>query len=405
MTGRWLSVIGIGEEGVDALSPAARALLGDADLIVGGERHLAMLPDDGRERAAWPSPLTGLVERIAAMRGRKVAVLATGDPMCFGIGSTLAQHVPADEMTVLPALSAFSLAASRLAWPLADCARITLHGRPLETLALHVHPRARLLILSHDTSTPAAVADWLTARGFGGSRIVALAHMGGEAESRHEAAAAGWEHSVADFNTLAVECVAGPDARWQPRTAGLPDDAFEHDGKMTKREARALALAKLKPHPGAALWDIGAGCGSVAVEWLRAAAGATAVALEPNAARRAMAARNAASLGVPQLDLRDGQAPGDLAGLPQPDAIFVGGGISEETLSASIAALPPRGRLVAHAVTLESEAVLLARHARHGGELVRLSVARAEPVGPWHGWRPAMPVTQWALETAGEGPP
>jgi precorrin-6Y C5,15-methyltransferase (decarboxylating) len=401
---RWLSVIGIGDDGPEGLSPAARTLLDDAELIIGGDRHLAKLPDDGRERMAWLPSLTELAKRITDFRGRRVAVLASGDPMCFGIGSTLTRYVPANEMVILPALPAFTLAASRLAWPFHQCARITLHGRPLDNLALHVHPGARLLILSHDATTPAAVAGWLTKRGFGDSVMTVLAHMGGSAETRHEGTAADWSHDVPDLNTIAVACVAAPDANWLPRTAGLPDEAFEHDGKMTKREARALALAKLKPHSGALLWDIGAGCGSIAVEWLRAAPGSKAIALEPRAERRAMMARNAVNLGVPDLDIRDAEAPGGLRGLPQPDAIFIGGGISDETVAAACRALPEGGRLVSHAVTLESEAVLLAHHARAGGELIRLSVARAEPVGPYHGWRTAMPVTQWAWTKTGATP-
>ncbi|MGQ7793344.1 precorrin-6y C5,15-methyltransferase (decarboxylating) subunit CbiE [Faunimonas sp. B44] len=392
----WLSIIGIGEDGLAGLSPAARQLVDDAEILVGGERHLAMVPPDGRERIAWPSPLSVLVERIGTLRGRRITVLATGDPMHFGIGTTLARHVPADEMIVIPGLSAFSLAAARLAWPLDRTAMLTLHGRPLETLALHVHPGARLLILAHDRTTPAAVAEWLRARGFGESRMVAVAHMGGPAECQLDGTAETWSAEVPDFHTLAVECVAGQDADWLPRAAGLPDEAFVHDGKMTKREARALAIAKLAPHPGARLWDVGAGCGSVAIEWMRAADRAAAIGIEPRADRRALAAQNAARLGVPGLKLVDGAAPAAFADLPAPDAIFLGGGIARETIAASANRLPPGGRLVAHAVTLESEADLLAAHAELGGELVRLSVARAEPVGPYSGWRPAMPVTQWA---------
>jgi len=399
---RWLSVIGIGEDGPVGLSPAARALLDDAEIVIGADRHLARLADDGREHMPWISPLTEMARRITDFRGRRVTVLATGDPMCFGIGSTLTRFVPVEEMVILPALPSFTMAACRLAWPFQHHARITLHGRPLDNLALHVHPGARLLILSHDATTPAAVAGWLTKRGFGESVMTVLAHMGDPTESRYDGMAADWNHTVPDLNTLAVECVAGPDADWQPRTAGLADEAFEHDGKMTKREVRALSLAKLKPHHGAMLWDVGAGCGSVSVEWMRAAPGAKAIALEPKAERRAMMARNAADLGAPELDIRDASAPGGLAGLPQPDAIFVGGGISGETLEAACDALLPGGRLVAHAVTLESEAVLLAHHAQKGGELVRLSVARAEPVGPFHGWKPAMPVTQWAWTKTGD---
>jgi precorrin-6Y C5,15-methyltransferase (decarboxylating) len=395
---RWISVIGIGDEGPGGLSPAARALLDEAEIIIGADRHLAKIPDDGRERMGWLSPLTEMAKRIMLFRGRRVAVLASGDPMCFGIGSTLTRYVSADEMTVMPALPSFTLAAARMVWPYHQCARVTLHARPLDNLSLHVHPGARLIILSSDATTPAGVADWLTERGFGDSTMTVLGHMDGPEETRHEGTAADWSHAVPDLNTIAVECVAGPDAVWLPRTAGLPDDAFEHDGKMTKREARALAVAKLRPHPGALLWDIGAGCGSVAIEWLRAAPGARAIALEPKDERRAMAARNAASLGVPDLDIRDARAPKALGKLPDPDAVFVGGGISDQTLAAALHALPRGGRLVAHAVTLESEAVLIDHHARLGGELVRLSVARAEPVGDYRGWRAAMPVTQWAWE-------
>jgi precorrin-6Y C5,15-methyltransferase (decarboxylating) len=297
-------------------------------------------------------------------------------------------------MTIVPSLSADSLAAARLAWPLEHAALLTMQGRPVETLARHVAPGARLLILSRDATTPAAVRDWLLARGFGGSRMVALAHMGGPQESRAEALARDWSAEVPDFHTLAVECVAGADAVWLPRT-GLPDDAFAHDGKLTKREFRALALAKLMPHAGALLVDIGAGCGSVGIEWMRAEPNARAIALEPRADRRALAARNAAELGVAGLDIRDGHAPEALAGLPPADAAFLGGGLSQESVSASISALKPGGRLVAHAVTLEGEALLIAAHAERGGELVRLSVARAES-GEHSFWRPAMPVTQWA---------
>ncbi len=401
MADRWLSVIGIGDDGPGGLSPAARTRLDDAEIIIGADRHLEKIPDDGRERLGWLSPLTEMAGRITDFRGRRVAVLASGDPMCFGIGSTLTRYIPTDEMAILPALSSFTLAASRMVWPCHRCTRITLHGRPLDNLALHVHPGARLLILSNDSTTPAAVADWLAKRGFGESMMTAHSHMGGTEEMRHDGKAANWAHNVPDLNTLAVECVAGSDADWQPRTAGLADDQFENDGNMTKREVRAAALAKLKPHAGALLWDIGAGCGSVSIEWMRAADQAKAIALEPRADRRDYAARNAVTLGVPDLDIRNLNSPEGLEELPRPDAVFVGGGISEATLSQSLATLKPGGRLVAHAVTLESETCLIAAHQRLGGELTRISVARAEPVGARRGWRQAMPVTQWSLEKTG----
>jgi precorrin-6Y C5,15-methyltransferase (decarboxylating) len=394
----WLSIVGIGEDGFCGLSPAACTLIDTAELLVGGERHLAMVPtraEGSCERLVWPSPLLDMVDRIAAMRGRRVCVLATGDPMHCGIGATLARKIAPEEMIVVPGISAYSLAAARLGWPLERSTLVTLHGRPVETFARFVVPGARLLILAQDATTPAAVGDWLVAHGFGDSRMIALAHMGGPRESRTEAPARDWDAIVPDLHTLAVECLAGPGAMWHPRT-GLPDDAFAHDGKLTKREFRALALAKLMPHPGALLLDIGAGCGSIGIEWMRAEEHARAIALEPRAERRALAARNAAALGVPRLDIRGASAPEALDSLPAPDAIFIGGGLSEPTIAASMPILKPGGRLVAHAVTLESEAVLLAAYARHGGELVRLSVARAEPVGTFSAWRPAMPVTQWA---------
>jgi precorrin-6B C5,15-methyltransferase / cobalt-precorrin-6B C5,C15-methyltransferase len=396
----WLVVIGIGEDGLAGLPPVARTLIDTAEVLIGGERHLAMVPlregAEDIERFAWPSPIAPLVERIQKMQGRRVCVLATGDPMCFGIGTTLARLVAPEEMSILPGVSAFALAAARLVWPLDNVETITLQGRPVGQLALHVYPDARLLILAHDARSPAAVAGWLVEHDFGASRIVALAHMGGFKEERFEGTAASWNADVPDFHTLAVECVASEGARWWSRTAGLPDDAYEHDGKLTKREFRALALAKLLPHPGALLWDIGAGCGSVGIEWMRAARNAQAIALEPIAERRAMIARNAATLGVPSLDIRDARAPEGLNSLPPPDAVFVGGGLSEQTIDAAMLALKPAGRLVAHAVTLESEGMLLAAYGRHRGELVRLTASHAEPIGGFSGWRPLMPITQFS---------
>jgi precorrin-6Y C5,15-methyltransferase (decarboxylating) len=394
----WLSIVGIGEDGFLGLSPAARTLVDTAEVLIGGARHLAMIPDcpeRKQQRLRWSSPLAAMLEQIEEMRGRRVCVLATGDPMHFGVGATLSRRVAAEEMIILPGLSAFALAAARLAWPLECVTALSVHGRHVELVLPHIAPHARLLILAHDARTPSQIATMLSERSFGASRMVVLAHMGGPNEFRRERVAHDWHGEVPDFHTLAVECVTEPDAIWHART-GLPDSAFTNDGKLTKREIRSAAMAKLMPHTDASLIDIGAGCGSIAIEWMRAAPHAHAVALEPNAERRAMAARNAANLGVPGLDIRDGRAPEALADLPSPDAIFIGGGVSEETLTAAQDKLIPGGRLVAHAVTLQSEAVLLAAHARYGGDLARLSVARAEPIGGFPAWRPLMPVTQWA---------
>lgn len=403
----WLSIVGVGEDGLDALSPAARALIAQAEVLVGGDRHLAMLPpDDSRERIPWPSPLAALVATIDALKPRRVCVLATGDPFCFGIGTTLARRIPLDEMVVVPAASIRTLVCSRLGWPAHTTQLLTLHGRPLALLEPYLQPGSRLIVLSENASTPAAVAARLAERGFGPSRMTVLERMGGGAERRLDGRADGWTHPEgADLNTIAVAVAAGPDARPLTTVPGLPDDAFRHDGQLTKREVRAVTLAALAPHPGELLWDVGAGCGSVAIEWLRADPLNRAVAIEPKPARRALIAANAERLGTPSLRIVDGRAPDALAGLQAPDAVFVGGGASMPgVIEACWAALRPGGRLVANTVTLESEAVLLARRAGLGGELVRLSVERAEPVGPYHGWRPLMPVTQWRISKPFGGP-
>lgn len=396
----WLTVVGIGEDGLGALSPAARALVAAAEVLIGGERHLAMLPPgDRRERIAWPSPLAALLDTIHALKPRRVCVLATGDPFCFGIGTTLAKRIPPEEMLVIPAPSARSLACARLGWPENTTRLITLHGRPLALLEPHLQPGARLILLSGDAATPRAVAERLTARGFGPSPMTVLERMGGAAERRIDGRAGDWRHPPGeDLNTIAVTVVPSADARPLSTVPGLPDDAFVHDGRITKREVRAAALAALSPHPGELLWDVGAGCGSVAIEWMRADPLNRAVAVEPRADRRAMIAGNTERLGTPGLRVVDGSAPAALDGLEPPDAAFVGGGTATPgVIEACWAVLRPGGRLVANAVTLEGEAVLLARHAALGGELLRIAVERAGPVGPFRGWKPLMPVTQWRI--------
>lgn len=397
-SGRWLSVVGIGEDGLEGLTPRGRALIDRAELLVGGDRHHAMIPDDGRPRLTWPRPLTDLMPRIAEHRGRPVCVLATGDPMLFGIGVTLAKHFAADEMEVVPSLSAFSLAAARLGWPLADVEQLTLHGRPPALAVPFVQPGARLLILSDGADTPAEVARLLVERGYGDSRLTVLEHMGGGKERALAGTAAGWRHNdVEPFNTLAVECVAGPDAGILPLVPGLPDEAFASDGNMTKREVRAATLSALAPLPGQHLWDVGAGCGSVAIEWMRTHPRCSATAIERDAARIGLIATNAMALGAPRLGMVEGEAPAALDGLDAPDAVFVGGGATAPgLLDACWAALPAGGRLVANAVTLEGEQALAAFGQAQGGSLTRIAVSRAVPVGPFTGWKPLMAVTQLA---------
>ncbi len=393
----WLSIVGVGDDGLDGLAPPARTLVDGAAEFIGGARHIAMLPDDGRPRMTWPSPLTAIVDEIVARRGRNLCVLASGDPMSYGVGVTLARRIPVGEMTIVPAPSAFSLAAARLGWPLAEVETLTLHGRPLELLQSFVQPGAKLLVLSENGSTPARVADLLVQRGYGDSPIRVLEHMGGTAENIFSARASDWPAGeAADLNTVAVECVAGPDAALLPRTPGLPDDSFRHDGQLTKREVRAATLAALGPVPGGTLWDLGAGCGSVGIEWMRAARDARTFAVERQPERCAMIADNALALGTPQIKIVEGAIASAMADLPRPDAIFIGGGISDPELGSRCwEILPSGGRLVANVVTVEGEASLASLCTRFGGDLVRIAVSRAGPVGPYLGWRPLMTVTQW----------
>jgi precorrin-6B C5,15-methyltransferase / cobalt-precorrin-6B C5,C15-methyltransferase len=394
----WLAVVGIGEEGLAGLSAAARTLVETAEMLVGGLRHLAMAPSDGVERLVWERPFGATIDKIALCRGRRVTVLASGDPLWYGAGAALARRFPIDEMTIVPQPSAFSLAAARLGWPLAECATISLHARPLDGLRLHLMPGRHVLALSEDGGTPAAVAALLTRLGWGPSRLTVFSRLGGPREAVTTTDAQCWgERRVADLNTIAVECRAGPGARALPRLAGLPDDAFEHDGQLTKREVRAATLAALAPLAGETLWDIGAGCGSIAIEWLRAGESTAAVAIERDPARAAMIARNAVLLGVPGLRIVVGSAPEALGELPPPNAVFVGGGIGEPGLLPALwAALPPGGRVVANVVTIEGEARLFDWRARHGGTLARIAVSRSELVGAHHLWRPAASVTQLA---------
>jgi precorrin-6Y C5,15-methyltransferase (decarboxylating) len=326
-----------------------------------------------------------------------VVVLATGDPMHFGIGVTLARRVAADEIAIHPHLSAFSLAAATLGWPLAEVECLTFHGRPIELLTAAVTPRQKLMILSHDSTTPAVVAARLAGLGYGPSRFVVLEHMGGARQRVREARAEDWSaHDVADLNTIAIECRPGPHARILHRGFGLPDEAFRHDGQLTKREIRAAALSALGPLHAELLWDIGAGCGSIAIEWLRHDRSLQAFAIERDGERAAMIRDNAAALGTPNLRLVQGAAPEALQALPTPDAIFIGGGTSHKgMIETAWAALRPGGRLVAHAVTAEGEVALLNAREKLGGEASRFNLARLQPVGPYHGWKPLMPVTQW----------
>jgi precorrin-6Y C5,15-methyltransferase (decarboxylating) len=395
-TAPWLTIIGIGDDGLDGLSPVARSALESAEIVFGGKRHLAMLGDEKRDHIEWPSPFADTIDKLMNCKGRAVAVLATGDPMWFGAGSTLAKTIPSSQMRIIPAPSAYSLAAARLGWPLDQVDCLTVHGRPIETILPFIVPDAKLLIYCHNGETPQKLALLLRERGFGDSDMTALSHLGGAEETISSATARDWtDAALPGLTTVAIACIAGSDARVLSSVPGLPDEAYEHDGQLTKREIRAATLAALSPLRNQLLWDVGAGCGSIGIEWCRAAKGARASVFESDAARLDMIRANALALGVPDLDIVKGRAPDSLADRPAPDAIFIGGGLSSDGMvDVCWAALKPRGRLVANAVTVEGEQQLATAHRTLGGELVRLSISRAGPVGDFVGWRPMMPVTQ-----------
>jgi precorrin-6Y C5,15-methyltransferase (decarboxylating) len=394
----WLTIIGIGEDGPDGLGDQAKRLIAAAPAVFGGARHHALMDNLIRgERLLWQSPFDKSVESILARRGTPVVVLASGDPFLYGVGATLSRHVDAQEMHAIPAPSAFSMAASRLGWPLQETACISLHGRPIDLIRPHLHSGRRIIALTSDGRGPGELAALLIKLGFGRSRITVLEALGGERERVLRASAQGFRLTdINSLNVCAIEAVADEGARVLSFAPGLDDELFEHDGQITKREIRAVTLSALAPRHGELLWDIGAGSGSVAVEWMLCDPSLKAIAIEQSPERAARIARNASAFGVPGLALVEGAAPAALGGLPEPDAIFIGGGGSEPgVMDAAIASLKSGGRLVANAVTLEMEAVLLAEQARRGGSLTRFEIARAAPLGEMSGWRPAMPVTQW----------
>ncbi|MEU4494677.1 precorrin-6y C5,15-methyltransferase (decarboxylating) subunit CbiE [Streptomyces sp. NPDC023998] len=402
-----VTVVGIGADGWEGLPALSQNALVDAEVVVGGPRQLELLPDAcAGERVGWPSPLRpGVPGLLAAHAGRRMAVLASGDPMFYGIGRALTEVLGADALHVLPHPSSVSYACARLGWPLEDTEVVTLVGRPIAQLGAAVHDGRRLLVLSAGAATPAEVADFLREKGFGPSRMRVLEQLGGEREAQADGTADGWERPPGDpLNVIAVDCRRAASALRLGAVPGLPDAAYEHDGQLTKRHVRAATLGALAPAPGETLWDIGGGSGSIAVEWMRTHRSCRAVTVERDPMRAARIARNAEKLGVPTLRVVTGAAPAALAQLPTPDAVFIGGGLTVPGLvEACWEALPAGGRLVANTVTLESEALLADWYRRHGGELVRLAVAHAVPVGGFTGWRQAMPVTQWAATKSGSG--
>jgi precorrin-6Y C5,15-methyltransferase (decarboxylating) len=400
-----LSIVGIGEDGVEGLNAAARGLIESAERVFGGARHLALAKSLIRGTAhPWPSPFDSTFAELLSYQGRPVCMLASGDPFQYGAGSTLARFVAPDETLTIPAPSAYTLAAARLLWPLAQTTLLSFCGRSVDFLRPHLQPGARILALSADQNSPGEVARLLAELGFGSSNLTVLEALGGPGERIRNVSAGAFDVTdIAPLNTVAIEVRAAAGARVLARVPGLPDALFDHDGQITKREIRALTLAALAPRRGEHLWDIGAGSGSVAIEWMLADTSLTASALERRPDRVARILGNAVSFGVGNLEVVTGSAPEALAKLRQPDAVFVGGGATTPGLIELVQGrLRPGGRLVVNAVSLESEAVVLAQQKRSGGSLTRIAISHASPIGGENGrmsgWRPAMPILQWLWE-------
>lgn len=396
---RWLSIVGIGEDGLEGLGGNAIAAIEAAEVVFGGKRHLELAAAAIRgEARPWPVPFDAEMSDVVALRGSKVCVLASGDPFFYGVGVTLLRRIDAEETVCYPSPSAFSLAAARLGWALQSVDCVSLHGRSIDLLRPHLHLGARIIALTSDERAPALIAELLASSGFGQSEFVLLEALGGQRERRRLVRAADFAFDDIDpLNVVAVDVVAVEGARVLPFTQGLDDSLFEHDGQITKREIRAVTLSTLAPRRGEFLWDVGAGSGSIGIEWMLSHPSLRAIAIEQHPERAERIARNAEAFGVPGLEVLIGAAPAAFEGLPQPDAIFIGGGGSETgVLEGAMEVLKPGGRLVANAVTLEMEALLLDAHARLGGSMIRLDVSRVVAVGSMSGWRPAMPVTQWS---------
>ena len=397
----WLTILGVGDDGLASLNSSAKLLFDRAETIIAPARVLEIIDTGNKNTIPWTFGVSETIAFIKERRGEATTILATGDPMHFGIGATLRKFFDEDEMLVLPTPSGFSLAAAKLGWRLQDTAMISLHGRSVAALVPHIQPGRQIISLTSNAKTIYAAARSLTERNFAKSKLTILEHIGGASEKISTFLAEellGEDKEFADFNMLAIECVADDGAGFFSCVPGLDDDSFLHDGQLTKREVRALTLSLLAPYPHATLWDIGAGCGSIGIEWMRASQGAKAIAIEKDADRCELIAKNATILGTPTLKIHHGSALEQLSELPKPDAVFIGGGLTSKGLfDACWDALPLGKRLVANAVTVQSEAYLTKLFEAHGGELTRLQVSRAIPVGKFHGWKSNMPVTLWSV--------
>ena len=395
---KWLNVIGIGEDGIHGLKNATKFILESADVIIGGKRHHEITSELEVERVFWPKPFELIYDKIKSYRGRKVVILVTGDPLWFSIGVKIGTLFESNEITFYPHVSAFQEAAARMAWSLSDVETLTVHGRPVEKIIPFLQPNQKLLILTSGKDCPKRIADLLNLKNFGNSKITVFSSMEGKDEKSFYAKAKYWTATTPSLNTLAVECIPDEGMEFITRTPGLPDSVFQSDGTMTKQEVRAITIAKLKPTRNALLWDVGCGCGTISIEWMRAALNSNAISIDSRSDRCDLTAINAMNLGVPDLEVIKGDAPAALVGLKQPDAIFIGGGFTRETFEFCWSELKSLGRIVVNVVTLESENLLLDMHKIYGGELIKITINRALDIGNSAVWKPFMPITQWSLE-------
>jgi precorrin-6Y C5,15-methyltransferase (decarboxylating) len=391
----WLTIVGLGEDGISGLSEAARTALAEAEIVTGAVRHLGLLSGLSAECRPWPVPFADGVAPLLALRGRRVVLLASGDPFWFGAGTVVTRELAPGEWTAHPGASTFALAAARLGWALEATLCMGLHAAPLARLRPHLAPGLQALVLLRDGTAVRALADYLCAQGFGESALVVLEALGGRRERVRQATAAGFDLTdVAHPVAVALTCAGA--GRVVPCASGIDDDWFGHDGQITKRPVRALALSALAPRPGETLWDIGTGSGSIAIEWLLSGRDLKALAFERDPQRALRARANAAALGVGHLEVVEGPAPEVLDGQPQPDAVFIGGGLSLPLVE-RLRQLRAGTRLVAHAVTLESEALLAQCQAEMGGSLLRIELAQSAPLGNRRGWKAHYPVVQWSV--------
>lgn len=402
----WLTIIGIGEEGETHLSETAKNQLQKASLILGSSRQLNLIPTErspNATRETWPSPMMPRLDQLRNDRPENTVIIASGDPLCWGIAEHFITHLKQHELTIIPSVSILTRVAAEMQWPLNQIQSLSLCSQPLENLALYLQPQNKIVLLSATNTDPARVATFLIEKGFSNSEITVLENLGSETQSIYKSTAneLAISQPAAKLNSLAITLIADATTRIISTHPGLPDQCFEHDGQMTKQNMRAITLAHLRPLPAQYLWDIGSGSGSIAIEWLRTGNATKATAIEQNQTRADRAKNNAANLGVPHLDLINGKAPDCLENLPAPDAIFIGGGITTNgLLEKALQSLKPGGRLVANTVTIEGEAKLIESYKSNGGNLTQIAMTNADPIGPsanakFHGWRPQMPITQW----------